>query len=525
MSERMGELQISSLSSARDLGFYQRFKNTYISGLIALLTVWCVILFSFRHQVALILEAWETLPSHAHGYVVLLVSVYFLWLRRSFLLNVPWIPSWKGGIALIASGGIAFVGELVSIAGVVQFSLVFMMISSTWAVLGGQAARTILVPLSFLLFAVPFGHEILPYLMDWTADATVIALRASGIPVYQEGRYFVIPSGNWSVIEACGGVRYLLSSIFLGACFAFLTYTRWYKRVLFMVWAVIMPILANWLRAYVIVLVAHISNKEWGLGLSHIALGWVIFGIAIFLGFTVGVRWRDPSPVVSSVYTGKHAGSHTFVIAAVLAAMIPVGWHDFSVRMESKSLRPVPVFNLTGLASLTSADVMHDGIQPTFVSTTYTHEGSYLHEEGRVDVFVAYYRNQHQGAELLNINNSIEPTGDWNWSMSGGWSGVSEKIPPMRFEGYMKGNLHAATLLLYWVNGKTTTNGLVSKLFELMSRLQGKGDDAAAVIITGYSTVSLDTAKSLAESFVIAHLDQLLIDLEHAAASNEQKLN
>ena len=56
---------------------------------------------------------------------------------------------------------------------------------------------------------MPFGEFALPQMMEWTANFTVLALRLSGIPVFREGLQFVIPSGNWSVVEACSGVRYL----------------------------------------------------------------------------------------------------------------------------------------------------------------------------------------------------------------------------------------------------------------------------------------------------------------------------
>jgi exosortase len=82
-----------------------------------------------------------------------------------------------------------------------------------------------------LLFAVPFGEAFRPRLMDWTADSTVGALRLTGIPVYREGRYFAIPTGHWSVVEACSGLRYLIASITVGALYAYLTYQRWWKRV------------------------------------------------------------------------------------------------------------------------------------------------------------------------------------------------------------------------------------------------------------------------------------------------------
>ncbi|TNY03004.1 archaeosortase/exosortase family protein, partial [Escherichia coli] len=70
--------------------------------------------------------------------------------------------------------------------------------------------RRIAFPLGFLFFAVPFGDFLTPWLMERTADFTVVALRASGIPVFREGLEFIIPSGSWSVVQACSGIRYLM---------------------------------------------------------------------------------------------------------------------------------------------------------------------------------------------------------------------------------------------------------------------------------------------------------------------------
>ena len=237
-------------------------RGSGLLGLVVVLIAWGAILFSFRTQVRMVLDAWDTLPSHEHGYVVLVVVAYLLWSKLPVLRGEYCCPSWKGFAALVLTGFLAMLGELVSVAAVVQFAIVLMMISAVWAVTGDEIFRRVLGPLFFLLFAVPFGQEILPVLMNWTADATVVALRHSGVPVYQEGRNFVIPSGQWSVVEACGGIRYLLTSVFIGAVFAYLTYTQWRKRILFMLWAIVMPLIANWIRAYVIVMVAHKTANE-----------------------------------------------------------------------------------------------------------------------------------------------------------------------------------------------------------------------------------------------------------------------
>ncbi len=140
---------------------------------------------------------------------------------------------------------------------------------------------------------MPIGEALIPPLMDWTADFTVAALKLSGIPVYREGTFFTIPSGNWSVVEGCSGLRYLIASITVGALYAYLSYRKLWKRVLFVALSVIVPIIANGLRAYMIVMIAHLSDMKLALGVDHLIYGWVFFGVVMLLLFWVGSYWRD----------------------------------------------------------------------------------------------------------------------------------------------------------------------------------------------------------------------------------------
>lgn len=480
--------------------------------------VWAAILMSFRADVALVLEAWETLPSHAHGYVVLLVVAYLLWTKRAQLVQVTCRPSLKGFVLLNLLGMAALLGSMVSVAALVQFAIVFMIFAAVWAIAGDRAARLTLGPLSFLLFAVPFGHDILPVLMNWTADATVVALRESGVPVYQEGRNFVIPSGRWSVVEACGGIRYLMTSIFIGAFFAYLTYTRPLKRALFMLWAVIMPLIANWIRAYVIVMVAHLTGNEWGLGMSHLALGWLIFGVAIFVSFAVGARWRDPAPVADAqAGGGQPAPLRQILSAAVVAALVPYGWHVAASLVESGSDRGTPSLAITSLAGLERAAGSEEGVRPVFPGARVTHQATYLFNGEPVDVFIAYYRNQKQGSEMVSVLNKLEPTGDWSWSYSTKVRPAAPDAPGRLLDGYVLNGRHAAMHHLYWVGGMTTTNDMGSKLMQVVSRLRGHGDDSAFVAITAYSKDSLEMASSKAQAFEAKYLDGLLRDLDRTA--------
>lgn len=481
---------------------------------MATFLVWIGILFAYRSQVSLVLRAWETLPSHAHGYVVLLVVAYLVWNKRHILAGTPSAPSKAGFFALLLSGVAAFAGELVSAAVVVQFAVVFMLISAAWAVMGFHAFRVLVGPLCFLLFAIPFGNDAFPILMDWTADMTVIALRATGIPVFQQDRSFVIPSGSWSVVEACAGVRYLLTSFFVGSIFAYVTYRKWQKRLIFILWMLALPLLANWLRAYTIVLVAHLSNNEWGLGLSHVGLGWVIFALAILGSFTVGARWRDPEIHPDEKTLGATAPFWMTAGAALLAWALAIGWIQLASHVQNLPPRPTPVLELSNsLKELETSEARLPMVVPKFVGAAAIHQAVYRFESGEIALSIAYYRNQQQGEELINVHNVIEPTKDWLWRSSRRLPSIGNDIPELKLESYTKGEIQAIAGKLYWVGGRTTTSDELSKIYQAINLVAGKGDDAAMIVITASDQRSVDASRALVEAFVRDRLSGIIQDL------------
>jgi exosortase A len=184
-----------------------------------------------------------------------------------------------------------------------------MIVLAVCAVVGSQIARAIAFPLAFSLLAVPIGEFLVPVMIEHTADFTVGALRLSGIPIYREGNNFVIPSGRWSVVEACSGLRYLIASITLGLLYAYLTYSSLLRRSLFVLASVLVPIVANWVRAYMIVMIGHLSGMKYAAGVDHLLYGWVFFGLVMLMLFWIGSRWREdlvaiPAATQPSVRSG-----------------------------------------------------------------------------------------------------------------------------------------------------------------------------------------------------------------------------
>jgi exosortase A len=263
---------------------------------LALAAVWLALGLLYADTVATMVGIWYRSETFAHAFLVPPISAWLIWRLRGQLARIspspqPWLLL---GLVVAAAGWL--LADLVKVNSVSQLAWVAMLILSVPAVLGLAVASTILFPLLFLFFAVPLGEFMLPYMMSWTADFTILALRLSGIPVYREGLQFVIPSGSWSVIEACSGVRYLIASFMVGALFAYLNYSSTKRRVIFMLASLLIPIVANWLRAYMIVMLGHLSGNTIAVGVDHLLYGWVFFGLVVMLMFYVGGRWSEPDP-------------------------------------------------------------------------------------------------------------------------------------------------------------------------------------------------------------------------------------
>lgn len=236
---------------------------------------------------------WNRSETYAHGFLILPFSIYMIWTRRRQLLLLDHQPNFLALIALCGLGFIWLIATLASVQIVTQYMLVAMIPIIVWAILGNRILIATAFPLVYLFFAVPFGDVLIPPLIDFTADFTVRALQLTGVPVFREGTFFSLPTGNWSVVEACSGLRYLIASVTLGTLYAYLTYFSFKRRIIFIILSIIVPIIANGIRAYLIVMTGHLSGMTLAVGVDHLIYGWIflVLSCCYYFGLVLsGVR-------------------------------------------------------------------------------------------------------------------------------------------------------------------------------------------------------------------------------------------
>ena len=267
--------------------------------LLAFIALLAVVLGLCYATAEAMVQIWLRSETFTHAFVVPPIVLWLVWRQRDALRLMTPRPCVWALLPLAGAAAAWLLGNLVWANSVSQLAFTAMLVLAVPVVLGVQVTRALAFPLAFLFFAVPVGEFLTPVMMQWTADFTVMALRASGIPVYREGLQFVIPSGNWSVVEACSGIRYLMASFMVGSLFAYLNYVSTKRRLAFVAVSLAVPILANWLRAYLIVMLGHLSDNKIATGVDHLVYGWVFFGIVILAMFFIGARWAEPPLAVA----------------------------------------------------------------------------------------------------------------------------------------------------------------------------------------------------------------------------------
>lgn len=470
-----------------------------------------------------IINIWNVSPTFSHGFLVAPAFLWLVWRRRSTLAHYQAKPDARVLILVAFFGATWFISGLAGIQVGEHASLALMIMCTIWATLGTPVSRVIQFPILFLFFLAPVGEELVPYLMEITADFTVWAIRLSGVPIYREGLFFSLPSGDWSVVEACSGINYLISSISLGSVYAYLSYSSYRKRFLFMIIASLLPILANSVRAYLIVMLGHLSGNKLATGVDHLVYGWVFFGIVMFLLFSIGSLFQSkndvkplempPNPKPIFLNNGKYQPQAKWLVLVVLSITIWPSWSNLIRAGESelqseailaKNYLPQSVSSIEN--SISSASIW----QPRMIGFDARLDAKYESGNAQAVRALAFvYVTQHQGKEMINSSNVLVRSHGEIWRRNG-----SEAKQITTDSGFtldiIETTLRSAEQSIivwqwYSVGEYTTNNSLKVKLRELLNKISLGRRVSTTYLLTTEDTKMADVAMKKAAEKILSN--------------------
>ncbi|HUS08545.1 MAG TPA: exosortase/archaeosortase family protein [Bryobacteraceae bacterium] len=231
-----------------------------------------------------LVNQWNNDEDMGHGFFVPAIAAYIAWQHRGQLLARPLKPNYWG-LAIMAFAALQLmVATLGAELFLARTAFVESIIGITLFLGGTYAVRVMAFPLFLLFFMVPIPaviyNQITFPLQLFASQVAEVSLNLIGIPVYRDGNVLELASQKLSVVEACSGIRSLLSLTFLSLVYAYFFDSKVWMRVTLFLSTIPIAIVANAGRVTLTGILSE-YKPELAHGFFHTASGWVIFMIAL----------------------------------------------------------------------------------------------------------------------------------------------------------------------------------------------------------------------------------------------------
>ncbi|NWK95571.1 EpsI family protein [Sphingobium lactosutens] len=455
--------------------------------LTALGVVAFVILSLFLDDVGTMLSIWWNASTFGH---CLFIPFLIAWLVQQRLQGLRALQpmAWAPGLLWLGAGAFAWLlGAAAGVAMIRHGALIVMLQGATIALLGPAVARALLFPLFYAFFMVPFGEEIVPPLQLVTARLAMLLLDLSGVPAHMEGIFITTPTGYFEVAEACSGAKFLIAMTAYGALVCNVCFTRWSRRILFMAGALGLSVLANGVRAFATILVAHLTTVDAAVGFDHVVYGWVFFAIIMivvmatawpFFDRKPGDPWFDPRALQREDEGGGPVGK---VVGGALTLVIAAPLWLAATAAAADPLPPVLEMPSVEGWSRTGAPQAYPW-KPRFDGADHFVSGRYTNSNGQVvDLAIATYDRQEDQRELVGFGQgAADPDSEWVWS--------SPARAPVEARGEQitaPGPVVRHVVSFYVVgDGMPTGSKPTVKLETMKARLLGQDQRAVAILVS-----------------------------------------
>jgi exosortase len=243
-----------------------------------------LLLASYAPIFARLIHQWDNDPDMSHGFFVPLVSAFLVWRRRDELMAIKPRPNWWG-LGLVLYGTLQlYIATLGAELFLARTAFVITLFGAVWMLGGTPMLRKLFFPLFLLFFMVPIPAVIynrITFPLQLLASRLAgDALALLGVPVLREGNILELPEQRLSVVEACSGIRSLLTLTYLSLIYGhFFEKNNWIRAVLFVA-TVPIAIVANASRVTVTGIITE-WKPELAEGFFHTAQGWVIFMVSL----------------------------------------------------------------------------------------------------------------------------------------------------------------------------------------------------------------------------------------------------
>ncbi|MBE7515401.1 MAG: EpsI family protein [Chloracidobacterium sp.] len=508
-------------------------SNWYTGPLIALVLF---TLLGLPVLVKLASDLWND-ENYSHGLLIPFVAAFILWRERGRLLSAAGEPERAVGIGVVAAGLLLLLGGTVGAELFTQrIALIITIAGLVIYFFGRRILLPLTLPFALLLLAIPIPQIIfnrISFPLQLLASRIAVWLiRSAEVPTLRKGNIIdILPRGSTQtisleVVEACSGIRSLMTLVTLALVLGYLTRRRekghlefgmfsgadLLRTLVLMAAAVPVAVITNAVRVAATGIGAYFYGIAATEGTIHEVSGVAVFVAA--LGLIVGLNWilkrfisfgAKPEAADSASRSRPLSPVPVLTIAVVLlTGTAIVNWFSFRAELTPPRAPLAQMPAALGDWRQRGDDFKFDaGVESILRTTDYVMR-EYSLPDGRIaNIYVGYYATQRTGATYHSPQNCLPGAG---WVLSS--PEPVEIVTPAgrRFTAnrYIVENGIYREVMIYWYQGRgrTAASEYVDKLNTVLDSVTRRRSDGAIVRVM--TDVGSDEAASLAAASDLA---------------------
>jgi exosortase A len=412
---------------ARGLKFSPQNANRWAYAIAAIAACSLALGVIFREEFVGAYRVWVDSATYNHCFLIIPISLYMIWERRGALASLSPVPDFRV-LLLIPLLSLAWFGaSTIGILEAQQLIVMTIFQAMLFGILGWPVYRRLMAPLLYLYFLVPSGEFLVPTLQNFTARFTVVGLQILGIPVYSDGILIDVPAGSFAVAEACAGLRFLIAAVAFGVFYATEIYESRVRRVIFIAFSIVVPVIANGFRALGLIAAAEAFGSATAVEADHITFGWVFFSLVLVALILIGRTFSDRNaPGSSRTLAPNREKASAYAPALALTAVglfVPlaaIGPAIAAVLDAPRASLALPAVTPGVTPPWMPIGAPVQGWRPIVVRADRELSDSFADGPNRIERFVALYATRGRVNNLIRSDNRIADSEVWNIAASRG---------------------------------------------------------------------------------------------------------
>jgi exosortase D (VPLPA-CTERM-specific) len=461
------------------------------------------IVFTYRDTIPALYNQWISSEDFSHGLLILPISLYLVWKKRSELERISISTDRRALILMVFAVGIYIVGELGAELFTTRVSMLVFAIGSVWLLFGRKVLKTLRFPLLFLFLMLPlpgFIYRNMTFpLQIISSKLSVDLLYILDITAYREGNVIDMGFTRFQVVEACNGLRFIMPLFTVGVLFAFTERKVLWKRLVLIASTIPLAIGANVVRIAGTGVVSLFWGAKAAEGFFHSFSGWAVF-IICFASF-VGIYYllnHMPGKVKTktasdhSGRTDKKGGMRASLFPILLALVLILSTSGFISLLGrvppvplKKSLNefPLVIGDWIGEMDSMNAKMWEQVGGQSYVMVNYLGK-----DDRTIGFYTAYYEYQRKAGDFIHSPKLCLPGAGWyiqkskvrKLNLQQAVNGVGNTL---KFNEIVVVKNDAKQLVYYWYQGRDRnfTNEYTAKFFLVLDGMFRRRTDGALV--------------------------------------------